>query len=264
MYDMIKKRKILGFVILFFVFVFAFRVIAAGTSEGGDINRTSWNNVTNNSSLNATDDDDGADENGTADDENETDDDYDATDDDYRNGTKNNKTDTRIKDCSKLPKEMGRIRCRLKHGDGYVATPGEIPEACKLRTEEKRGRCIAFYNAIQKCYNNKQGKEKDNCFRKASGLKKKFSEEAVEGRKDKARNYMVTLLYELEERVEKYNEKEKISEDKSAEIIAKIIEIKKSILEGENKESIRPELSELKQLWRASITRQIETEAANG
>ncbi len=254
---MFKKKRVIGIMLTLTFLILAFRVLAAGNGEGGDFTNTTTENTsiinnTNSDNNDTTNNNTNSDNNGTTNNNTNSD----------NNGT-TNRTDTRVKDCSKLPSEMGRIRCRLKHGDGYIASPGEIPEACKLRTEEKRGRCVAFYNAIQKCYDNKKGKDKDLCFRKASGLQKKISEENVEGRKEKARNYMMTLLYELEERVEKFNAKGKITEEKSAEIISKIIEIKKSILEGETKETIRPELEELKQLWRSSINKQTETEVKN-
>ena len=109
---------------------------------------------------------------------------------------------------------------------------------------------MAFYATIRTCY-KLPAKAKDACFRRASGLVKKFSEETQEGRKEKARDYMITLLYDLEERVEKTQEKGKIDADEAASLVDKIVEIKKAILEGKTKAEIKSMLRELKDMWRS-------------
>ena len=253
-----KKETILGIVLILSIFL-AMSIYAEGNGEGGDLNNTDTNSTNNETNTNST--------NETI--RNETETNNNSTTNSTTNSTSPNTNLTNstnvtrpMKNCDLLPKEEGRIRCRLKYGQNYTAPPGEVPEACRLDNPEKRGRCVAFYNAIQKCY-IMHGEDKDLCFKKASGLKKKFSEEGQEERKQKARDYMITLLYDLEERAEKFNQRGKLTEDQTTEIIVKIVEVKKAILEGKTKEEIRPMLQELKTLWRSSVTRQVETEVEN-
>ncbi len=247
-------KVIIGLFILIGI-VFTVSVFAAGSSEGGNTGGTSEggntggtsggggttnniiiNNISN-ETLNRTRDDDR--------DENKTEDD---------NETRRNRGRGKYlgKECDDFEKRKDRIKCRIIQGENYTAPTESLPEACKLENETLKGTCMAFYRKIQACYLDKHGKIRDSCFRKASGLVKKFSEEEQEGRKEKARNYMVTLLYELEERVEKTHEKGRISDDDAVLLVDKIVEIKKAILEGKNKEEIKIMLKDLKKTWKAS------------
>ena len=54
-------------------------------------------------------------------------------------------------------------------------------------------------------------------------------------------------------KVESANERGKISDEDAAELIDKIVEIKRLTLEGEGKAEIRTEIAELKVMWRAAL-----------
>ena len=222
---MVKKREIIGILIFLVVFVFAYGVYAAGTGEGGERGNLR-NDSINNTFVNDTD-----------------------TNRPIRNET-NRTREYQPRDCEVLNKTLDRIRCRIIQGANYTAPSDNVPEACRLQNETKKGRCVAFYATIRTCY-KLPAKAKDACFRWASGLVKKFSEETQEGRKEKARDYMITLLYDLEERVEKTQEKGKIDADEAASLVDKIVEIKKAILEGKTKAEIKSMLRELKDMWRS-------------
>ncbi len=153
------------------------------------------------------------------------------------------------KGCEEFEIVKERIRCRLIQG--IEGGEGGVEEACRgLRTQ---GRCVAFYATVQTCY-KLEGRAKDACFKRAAGLQKQaLSEEDSKERKEKARQYIVALLYDLQERVEKAHEKGKINVDDASEIINRIVEIKKDILNGELKDKIKPEMIALKQLWRSKL-----------
>ena len=199
-----KEMKVIIGLFIVLGIVFMVSVVAEGSSEGGNTNNAN-NNITinntnntsgnNNVSINRTRDDDRE--------ENET-----------RGGNRSRegKYEYQERNCEAFNSTGERIRCRIIQGENYTAPEGNIPEACRLNNTEIKGRCVAFYRTIQACY-KLPAKAKDSCFRRATGLTKKFDEEEQEGRKEKARNYMITLLYELEERVEKAHSKEKISDD---------------------------------------------------
>jgi hypothetical protein len=60
-------------------------------------------------------------------------------------------------------------------------------------------------------------------------------------------------LYDLQEKVEKQVEKEKLTTDEGAELITKITEIKTSVSEGKAKKYIKAMIEELKKLWKEKI-----------
>lgn len=172
----------------------------------------------------------------------------------------------KTKNCEDLDAIRDRIKCRLvKEKSEEVQEVGEnarerIEEACRPLDEERKAKCVAFYKAIKNCY-EMEGRQKDLCFKRASGITKaKISDEPAEERGEKARNYMITVLYNLQERVEKFNELGKISEEDAAEIIEKIVKTKEAILEGAEKEEIRTMVRELKDLWKEKITPEVEVE----
>src|SRR3989338_10165478 len=115
----------------------------------------------------------------------------------------------RIKEnCERPSSRQDRILCRLKeykYGN-YTFNSSVIPEAC--RNETYKERCQSYYAKIRPCY-TKEGEAKLACFRRLSGL----TNAALNGqgmKKDEMRNYVIALLYDLEQRVEGLNEVDKI------------------------------------------------------
>mgnify|MGYP001564558913 CR=1 FL=1 len=147
-----------------------------------------------------------------------------------------------------------RIKCRLENKrdeEGEIDYEVRIPEAC--RALKNPTACIALYKKVQqqKCY-DLEGREKDKCFKTVIGMKgASLAEESLEIRAQKAREYMVLLLYDLEERIEDKYEIREITSEIASEIIALIEEIKQDILNNEKRSNILINLNELKQKWRA-------------
>ena len=107
-----------------------------------------------------------------------------------------NTSEMKRMDCENLNIRVDRIRCRLqnKTREDDVDYDVRVPEACRtLRTPTA---CISLYKNVQrdKCYDH-AGKEKDRCFRRLVGFSKNNTSELS------ARNYMILLLYGLEERI---------------------------------------------------------------
>jgi hypothetical protein len=130
------------------------------------------------------------------------------------------KSEFQNKNCENLETKNERIKCRLVKGEEYLAPAGTIPEACKLA--ENQERCVALYASVKNCY-ILDGKNKDACLKRAIGLRKKLSEIPKEERPQKARDYAVALLYDLEDRVESASEENKINPEDAVEIINKIV-----------------------------------------
>ena len=144
-----------------------------------------------------------------------------------------------------------RIRCRMDNKGRLMQNSSEIHESCRNLNATSKENCRRLYQETKECY-GKNGTEKDRCFK----LKTGFATSAVSGQgvnKEAARQYLVTLLYELEERVEEKEEAGVITAEKATEIIAKIVQIKEKILQGSPGSEIRPLIRELKQLWRVAF-----------
>lgn len=196
-------------------------------------------------------------------------DDSDRSDHLYRGGFNNNsrnetnKTDRgndyiyQNKDCESFGTLRERVKCRLIQGEEFAPARNDTnatEEACRVLNATNKGRCAAFYASVRTCY-KLDGRAKDACFKRASGLslEKRLSEQSNEGRDERVRNYMVAVLYNLQERVERFHEMGKISDDEASALIEKIVLTKQTILSGKSKAEIRTMLQELKQMWKDSL-----------
>ena len=179
--------------------------------------------------------------------------------------TKDNRNSTNI-DCESSSNRTDRIKCRLENREEIKARVVErikafnndtsTYEACQgLRNE---GLCVALYAQSQRCY-RLNDTERDRCFKKVAAFREAQINKSIEVESNKTearervKHYMILVLYNLQEKVEKANEKGRISSEDAAEIINKIVEIKRSILEGATKAEIRSQLAELKQMWRTAL-----------
>ncbi len=156
-----------------------------------------------------------------------------------------------MRNCEEYEERADRIKCRFILGEEYRAPEGIVPEACRL--SENQDRCKALYAATRTCY-TLENRAKDACFKRALGIRKQLADEIPMERNQKAREYVVTLLYDLEERIEKAAESGKIDPEVGAEMIDKIVEIKGKILNGVNREEIRADIQVLKEMWRSALS----------
>ena len=77
-------------------------------------------------------------------------------------------------------------------------------------------------------------------------MRANLKDENPSGRNNKSRDYVVLLLYDIQEKIEHAVENERIDSEKGAEVIDKIVEIKEAILNGESKHVVKPLLQELR------------------
>ncbi len=155
--------------------------------------------------------------------------------------------------CENKKDRKERIRCRLKyikkHKEEFKAPYNKAPEACRGLGIDKKSRCKQFYKNSQKCY-LKKGKYKNKCFKRlANFAKTKLKDEKENKNKNKkSRDYVILLLYDIQEKIEKAIENERVDADKGAEAIDKIVEIKEDILNGIKKNDIKPKMLQLRTL----------------
>lgn len=88
------------------------------------------------------------------------------------------------------------------------------------------------------------GVQKDQCFKRVAG----FAAATVRLEESKAsiRNYIVFLLYDLQERVEKAYDSGKITSQDATDAISLIVEIKQDIMNGKPKTVLQPKIEGMK------------------
>lgn len=153
--------------------------------------------------------------------------------------------------CEEVENRKERIKCRLKYikenKEDFEAPYSKIPEACRNLDFENRGKCVSFYQKSQACY-ERNGIEKNKCFKRLANFAKANLKDEKDGKNQKARDYVVLLLYDIQEKIEEAIKNDKIDEEVGSKIIEKITEIKEDILAGKTKKEIAPKISELKSL----------------
>ncbi len=139
--------------------------------------------------------------------------------------------------CEGFSAPRNRIKCRLENDMDAQGNP----EPCRALTTTKAASCSKLYADGLPCY-EKTGKEKDACFRTISN----------EGNSAKD-DYIVLLLYDLEEYVEEGLEDGTIGIGRAADLITEIVEIKIAVLNKASKSSIATQVANLRNKWPGGI-----------
>jgi len=154
--------------------------------------------------------------------------------------------------CEDANNRIERISCRLswarQHNSDYESPSGTVPEAC--RGLGNRALCQNLHDNVRECY-DLNGRDKNRCFKRISGFVKGNLADEETDRPMKAKKYVVVLLSDLQEKIESAVEKGRIDEDKGAELIEKIVEIKQFILDDGNKLEARAMMKELRDMIRS-------------
>lgn len=240
-----KSVYVLAVLIVSMLFVSAF-VHAAGTSTG----EPNDDSDDNSASDEIDDDSDDSDDDTNEEDDSGTDSPSDLDDEISDDSSTGEEVDCEVQADSL----KGRIKCRIENkGRLKISEEESVPESCRPLSGASVERCKNFYNKIRPCYTN-DGTGKDKCIKKMIGFARaKLKDENPSEKNQKARDYVVALLYDLQDRVEKLSEEGQITSDEAAELVEKITEIKTKILSDVSKNEIRPLMQELKQKWRVTV-----------
>ncbi len=156
----------------------------------------------------------------------------------------------RMHSCEDSDGRKERIKCRLEK------KAEKIEERLENKTEEScRGvkqpeKCEILYKKVQECY-EKEGRQKDQCFKRAAGfIAHKIKDEI---NNESKREYLVFVLYNLQERIEDKHAAGNLTDEEAAKIIDMIVSIKQLILNGENRDIIKPKIQELRKEWQNII-----------
>ena len=144
--------------------------------------------------------------------------------------------------CDNIDTLRERIQCRLENNE----EGNGADESCKGLT--RASRCQTLYNLADRCY-LLLGTEKDACFRQVIGFSSWTLRDEASKNKDSIREYVVLLLYDLQERAENAYDENKITSDEASDLINQIVETKRIILENGSKEQIRAAIISLKSKW---------------
>lgn len=154
--------------------------------------------------------------------------------------------------CENTEDRKERIKCRLQYikdnKEDFEAPYNKIPETCRNLTNfENRGKCVSFYQKSQACY-EKNGIDKNKCFKRLANFAKANIKDEKNERNQKARDYTLLLLYDIQQKIELAVKNDKIDAEEGSKVIEKIVEIKEDILAGKTKKEIKPQFLELKNL----------------
>lgn len=165
--------------------------------------------------------------------------------------TRENEDSENSINCEDKETVRDRIKCRLENKAEVKRYAYEIiEEACKSGDESIKEKCQALYQRSSGCYNEDSSIERKRCFLEKSGININAGGVFRAAPQEAKRNYVILLLYELQERIEKMEENGKITSDEASSLIEKIVEVKKMILAGEPREDIVIKIQELKKEYR--------------
>ncbi len=150
----------------------------------------------------------------------------------------NQQTQPSTKNCDEMTGLQARIKCRMEK----EKPEPETPEACQ-NIERKQG-CITLYQNSENCY-KMRGKNKDKCFKQNAGIGQSISQTAREN-PQAIRNYVVLLLYDLQERIEKAQANGEISTEQASKLIATIVEIKQDTMSDASPQQIQSKVKTFK------------------
>jgi hypothetical protein len=157
--------------------------------------------------------------------------------------------------CENIEDRKERIKCRLQYikdnKEDFEAPYNKIPETCRNLNFENQGKCVSFYQKSQACY-EKNGIDKNKCFKRLANFAKANLKDEKNERNQKARDYTLLLLYDIQQKIEEAIKNDKINAEEGSELIAKIVEIKEDITAGKTKKEISPKFLELKNLIKNS------------
>jgi hypothetical protein len=146
-----------------------------------------------------------------------------------------------------------RIKCRFENPSAtYKEAYDTVEEAC--RDDRYRTKCQALYQRAATCYSQSDYAVKKECFLKESGININTGGTFRASPDESKRNYVILLLYELQERIEGIQEEGKITVDQATSLVTKIVEIKKMILAKEARASIAVKINEFKQEYRTVMS----------
>ncbi len=146
--------------------------------------------------------------------------------------------------CAPLTTLRERVKCRLASRDDSVEVAGSDESCANVPSPE---RCIALYKASARCYDLPTAERRD-CFRNIVGLTNAAYRDQSD--KESVRQYIILQLYELQERVEYRVESGALDAEDGAALIASIVEIKQSILNGATRAEVKQKIQDLRTQWR--------------
>ena len=166
-----------------------------------------------------------------------------------------------LQDCEEKENRTERIECRLKIK--RIATrkivqawkeqnKDETPEACRNLNTNRKEECRKLHRAINNCF-EKEGREKDRCFKRVAGFINSNLNDERSNKSEKGRIYIVSLLEELQQKIEDKVESGRINDATGADLISQITDIKESVLNGDSREIIQPKIQKFKLDYRNTM-----------
>jgi hypothetical protein len=152
-----------------------------------------------------------------------------------------------VSTCEDIETVEGRIKCRLENRElAREEKNNSVEEACRSGSNATKRACEALYQRSARCYQESNNDTKRRCLLQESGINFNKGGTFRAASEESKRNYVVLLLYELQERIENAQQTGKITSDQAASLIAKIVEIKKMTIAGDTRANIVVKINEFR------------------
>jgi len=151
---------------------------------------------------------------------------------------------TQNPDCESYGTVKDRVQCRLLYGE----TQYSIPEPCRGLDNEQS--CAQLYKDVTPCYSS-TGTDKDQCLKQTAG----FAAKNVDNEQNTTaiRNYVLFLLYDLQDRVETAYANQQVNADQASDIISSIVDAKYTVTRGQPVSDISSAVDIVKQKYMAVL-----------
>ena len=153
---------------------------------------------------------------------------------------------------SDLAAVKDRIKCRFENKQAAANEAASVvEESCRghAKTEE----CKQLYQKSRTCYDFANPVAKKRCFLEKSGVSINQGGTFRAAPSEVKKNYVILLLYNLQESIEKMQEQGTLTTEQAADLVTKIIEIKKDILNGKSRAEIVPKIQQFKQAYQTAV-----------
>ncbi len=159
-----------------------------------------------------------------------------------------------VKTCEDKSTLKERIKCRLENKEvAREEKSRSVEEACRSDSNATKMACERLYNVSARCYEQADAITKKKCFLQESGVNINKGGTFRATPDESKRNYVVLLLYDLQERIENMHENGNISSEQASSLIQKIVDIKRMILAKEKRSEIVLKMQEFKKEYREIV-----------
>lgn len=156
--------------------------------------------------------------------------------------------------CETYSNIESRIRCRFQNkAVAERESYNVVEEACRGHANATISACENLYKRSHACYDMTSPVAKKRCFLNESGININMGGTFRAAPAESKRNYVVLLLYDLQERIEHMQEEGQLTAEEATSLVSQIVEIKRMIISGQKRSDIVLKINEFKTEYRTVV-----------